>query len=75
MENVDGEFLNFDTVAFMLAPNESNTTGVAHDRGRLYAREIIRPLAFTSGFDLWLWPLAVQRMLDARGAGAELASR
>ena len=53
IENVDGEFLDLVAVAFMLAPNESNTTGVAHDRGRLYAREIIRPLALTSGFGLW----------------------
>ena len=53
LENVDGEFLDLVAVAFMLAPNESNTTGVAHDRGRLYAREIIRPLALTSGFGLW----------------------
>jgi MFS family permease len=62
IENADGEFPDLVAVASALAPDEPNAPGPPHERARLYAHEIVRPLA-------------VQMILAARGAGAELASR
>ena len=62
IENANGEFPDLVAAASALAPNEPNAPGTPHQRARLYAREIVRPLG-------------VQMMLAARGAGAELVSQ
>ena len=62
MENADDECPRLVAAASALAPDEPNASGPPHERARLYAREVVRPLA-------------LQMMLAARGAGAELASR
>jgi hypothetical protein len=62
IENADGEFPELVAAASPLPPDEPNAPGPPHERARLYAHEIVRPLA-------------VQMILAARGAGAELASR
>src|SRR5919107_721431 len=63
IENADDEFADFVAAASALAPDEPpDVTGPPHERARLYAREIVRPLA-------------VQMILAARGAEAKLVSR
>jgi EmrB/QacA subfamily drug resistance transporter len=62
IENADGECPRLVAAASALAPDEPNAPGSPHERARLYAREVVRPLA-------------VRMMLATRGAGAELASR
>jgi MFS family permease len=62
IENANGEFPDLVAAASALAPNEPNAPGTPHERARLYAREIVRPLG-------------VQMMLAARGAGVELVSQ
>jgi hypothetical protein len=60
--NADDECPRLVAAASALAPDEPNAPGPPHERARFYAREVVRPLA-------------LQMMLAARGAGAELASR
>jgi hypothetical protein len=62
IENADDECPRLVAAASALAPDEPNAPGPPHERARFYAREVVRPLA-------------LQMMLAARGAGAELASR
>lgn len=62
IENADDECPRLVAAASALAPDEPNAPGSPHERARFYAREVVRPLA-------------LQMMLAARGAGAELASR
>jgi MFS family permease len=64
IENADEEFADFVAAASALAPDEppDDVTGPPHERARLYAREIVRPLA-------------VQMMLAARRVEGELISR
>jgi hypothetical protein len=60
--NADGEYPNLAAAASQLATVGLNGSGTPHERARLYAREVVRPLA-------------LQMMLAVRGAGAELASQ
>jgi hypothetical protein len=63
IENADGEFPDLVAAASALAPDEPpDVTGPPPERARLYAREVVRPLA-------------VQMMLAARRVEGELASR
>jgi MFS family permease len=62
IENADDECPRLGAAASALAPDEPNAPGPPRERARFYAREVVRPLA-------------LQMMLAARGAGAELAIR
>jgi hypothetical protein len=62
IEHADSECPRLVAAASALAPDEPNAPGSLHERARLYAREVVRPLA-------------LQMMLATRGAGTELASR
>ena len=63
IENADDELADFVAAASALAPDEPpDATDPPHERARLYAREIVRPLA-------------VQMMLAARRVEGELTSR
>jgi len=63
IENAEGEIPDLVAAASALTtPDRSNGSGTSHERAQLFAREVIRPLA-------------VQMLLAARGAGAELASQ
>jgi EmrB/QacA subfamily drug resistance transporter len=63
IENADDEFPDLVAAASALAPDEPpDVTGPPPERARLYAREVVRPLA-------------VQMMLAARLVEGELASR
>ena len=59
--NADGEYPNLAAAASQFATVGPNAPGPPHERARLYAREVVRPLA-------------LQMILAVRGAGAELAS-
>ena len=62
IENSNDDCPDLVAAASALAPAEPNAPGPPHARARLYAREVVRPLA-------------LQMMLATRGAGAGLASR
>ena len=63
IENADDEFPDLVAAASALAPDEPpDVTGPPPERARLYAREVVRPLA-------------VQMMLAARRVEGELTSR
>jgi hypothetical protein len=59
--NANGEYPNLAAAATQLATVGPDAQGPPHERARLYAREVV-------------WPLALQIMLAARGVGMELAS-
>ena len=59
--NADGEYPNLAAAASQLATVGPNAPGPPHERARLYAREVVRPLT-------------LQMVLAVRGAGVELAS-
>ena len=59
--NANVEYPNLAAAASQLATVGPNAQGPPHERARLYAREVVRPLA-------------LQMMLAVRGAGVELVS-
>ena len=59
--NANDEYPNLAAAATQLATVGPNAQGPPHERARLYAREVVRPLA-------------LQMLLAVRGAGVELVS-
>jgi hypothetical protein len=59
--NANDEYPNLAAAASQLATVGPNAQGPPHERARLYAREVVRPLA-------------LQMLLAVRGAGVELVS-